>query len=180
MSEEPRPEDRLHLAQWRLVRADGLRLGLVNRAGTLLSANALVMTGVVFASGATSSDVSPAIGAVGLVALVVSACSAALAASVLTGSGKLPALAQPLDSVVPIAFSYGDTVKAFSSPEHFRAGLAAQTVEAAADAAALELWRCISVHQLRARRMRRATQYLLGGAVLLVAMAAAKLITALA
>ncbi|MFB8242877.1 hypothetical protein ACFC58_40715 [Kitasatospora purpeofusca] len=170
----------MQLAQWHLVRADALRLGLVNRAGTLLSANAIVMTGVVFASGATASDVSPVIGAVGLVALVVSACSAALAASVLTGSGKLPTLSQPPDAVVPVAFSYGDTVKAFASPEEFRAGLSAQTVEAAADAAALELWRCISVHQLRARRMRRATQYLVGGAALLVAMAAMRLFTALA
>ncbi|MEV0194778.1 hypothetical protein AB0I39_40460 [Kitasatospora purpeofusca] len=170
------PEDRLRLAQWHLVRADGLRPGLVNRAGALLSADALVVTGVVFASGATSSEVSPVLGALGLVALVVSACSAAL---VLTGSGRLPALSRPSGSVVPIAFSYGDTVEAFASAEQFRAGLGAQTVEEAADAAAVELWRCIGVHQLRARRMRRATQYLLGGAVLLVAMAAAKLVTAL-
>ncbi|MFG2697187.1 hypothetical protein [Kitasatospora sp. NPDC048407] len=179
MDEQLRPEGRLQLAQWHLDRADALRLGLVNRAGTLLSANALLMTGVVFASGATSSDVSPAIGAVGLLALVVSAFSATLAASVLTGSGKLPSLAQPPDALVPVAFSYSDTVKAFASPEQFREGLSAQTVEAAADAAALELWRCISVHQLRARRMRRATQYLLGGAALLVTMAAMKLFTAL-
>ncbi|MFJ4097690.1 hypothetical protein ACIPYS_39530 [Kitasatospora sp. NPDC089913] len=180
MGEELCPEERLRLVQWHLVRADGLRLGLVNRAGALLSADALVVTGVVFASGATSSEVSPVLGAVGLAALVVSVCSVALAALVLTGSGRLPALSRPSGAVVPIAFSYGDTVEAFASVEQFRAGLCAQTLEAAADAAAVELWRCISVHQVRVRRMRHATQYLLGGAVLLVAMAAARLVTALA
>ncbi|WP_329491704.1 hypothetical protein OG618_35290 [Kitasatospora sp. NBC_01246] len=180
MSEELRAEERLQLAQWHLTRADGLRLGLVNRAGTLLSADALVITGVVFASGATSSDVSPVIGAAALLALVVSAGSAALAASVLTGFRRLPGMSRPAGFPVPIAFGYGDTVGAFGSPEEFRSGFSAQSVEAAADSAVLELWRCISVHQLRARRMQRATQCLLAGAALLVVMAAARLVTALA
>ncbi|MFB7619685.1 hypothetical protein [Kitasatospora sp. NPDC056181] len=177
MGEELRAEDRLQLAQWHLGRADGLRLGLVNRAGTLLSANALVITGVVFASGAPSSDVSPVIGAAALVALAVSAYSAAQVASVLTGSRGLPALSRSVGSPVPIAFSYRDTVRAFDTPEEFQTRFSAQTAQEAANSAVLELWRCISIHQLRARKMQRATQSLLVGATALVAMTAARLIT---
>ncbi|MEV6973228.1 hypothetical protein [Kitasatospora sp. NPDC093806] len=180
MGVELAEEERLQLAQWHLVRADGLRLGLVNRAGALLSANALVITGAVFASGATSSEVSPVVGAVALVALVVSAISAALSASVLTGFRGRPALSRPSGFPVPLAFSYGDTVSACGSAEEFRAGFVAQSVATAADAAVLELWRCISVHQLRARRMQRATRYLVAGAALLVVMAAERLLTGLA
>ncbi|MFD9369116.1 hypothetical protein ACFWA6_15645 [Streptomyces sp. NPDC060020] len=179
MSETTRAEDRLQLAQWHLSRADQLRLGLVNRAGALLSANALVIAGTAFISGSTLSRISPIIGVTALLALAVSAYSIAQVTGVLTGPRRVPALSRPQSSPIPIAFSYSDTVNEFSSPRAFQDQLLAQSIEEATNDATLELWRCISIHHLRTIKLQRATRGLLASAIVLVVMTAEKLLLGL-
>ncbi|MFE2972990.1 hypothetical protein ACFXKC_57775 [Streptomyces sp. NPDC059340] len=52
----------------------------------------------------------------------------------------------------------------------------AQSTEEVADAAILELWRCIHLHHLRTIKLQRATRYLLASAMILVAMTAEKML----
>jgi len=44
-------DDELDLVHWRMLLGDGLRASLVNRAGSVLSTNALIVAGVAFAFG---------------------------------------------------------------------------------------------------------------------------------
>ncbi|MEU2286998.1 hypothetical protein ABZ614_34605 [Streptomyces sp. NPDC013178] len=167
MSEPMRSEEKLQLAQWHLARSDQLRLGLVSRASALLSANALVMTGIVVVSSSVSSRIAPIVGASALIALAVSTYSATLVAGVLTGSGNLPTLSRQPHHPPAIAFSYGDTLKGFSTQREFQDQFLAQSAEEAAKDAALELWRCISLHHLRTIKLQRATRCLLASALIL-------------
>ncbi|WP_405392598.1 hypothetical protein OG596_35305 [Streptomyces sp. NBC_01102] len=176
MSEAMQAEERLKLAQWHLSRSDQLRLGLISRASTLLSANALVMTGIAFISSSTTARTAVVIGASALIALVVSAYSVIQLTGVLTGSRTLSTLSRPPDSPAPIAFSYGDTINEYRSLSEFEEKFLAQSAEEAANSAILELWSCINLHQLRTIKLQRATRCLLTSAIILVVITAEKML----
>ncbi|GLX04584.1 hypothetical protein [Microbispora sp. NBRC 16548] len=175
MADEMDITARLSLAQWHLTRSDQLRLGLIGRAGGILSANALVITGVVLISGFNSSPISPIIGALTLVSLAATTYSTISAIGVFTGSRFIPEVSIGYEDRIPIAFSYSDTISKISSAKDFHHTFTTQTTAEILDAAALELWRCICVHHARTKKLGSATRWMLISAATLIAAAAARI-----
>ncbi|MFF0868462.1 hypothetical protein ACFYUV_42360 [Nonomuraea sp. NPDC003560] len=176
MTDETDITARLNLAQWHLTRSDQLRLGLISRAGGILSANALVVTGVVFISGLNSSSISPITGTFALASLAAIAYSTISAVGVFTGSRSIRRISLERDARAPIAFSYSDTISQISSAKDFRDAFTKQTAAETLDAAALELWRCICVHHARTKKLGSATRWMLVSSAALIAAAAAKIL----
>ncbi|MEV4436775.1 hypothetical protein [Streptomyces sp. NPDC049555] len=175
MSDEIQAKEALKLAQWHLSRADQLRLGLVSRTSALLSANALVIAGAVLVSSSPSSRLAPIIWGSTLVVLTMSTYSVVQATGVLTGPLRGRDLSRPPGFPPSLSFSYKDTLDEFSDPLAFRDGFMTQSTGDATRSALLELWRCMTLHQLRMARLHRATRSLLASTMVLIATAAERM-----
>lgn len=140
--------DHFDLAKWHLVRADQLRLGLVNRVSALLSANALIVAGLVILSDTEKTSSASAIRALCILALAATACSVFRAAGALSVGRKIPTLSHPRTMAISLAFSYSDTVETVENVADFQERFRTQTPGDSLDSATLELWRCLNVHHL--------------------------------
>jgi hypothetical protein len=152
--------EQLGRVHWHILRGDGLRSTIAARAGTLLSTNALVVTGIALAVGLRNHRP----GVIVIVATVVtfvcvfgSVTSAVLATvSIFHWDRQFPDQAGSAGTIYSFV-EHGSGAQTF---EDFKQQRATESAEQILDDALRELWQISQLHRDRYRWLRRGQRWL--------------------
>lgn len=162
-------QDKLDLVHWHMLRGDGMRASLVNRAGSVLSTNALIVAGVALAVGLRNQRP-------GLSVLIAAfATLACVTASVVNASMVMVSLRpwrkdfKAASTPQPFLYSY---VWAEDNFAEFKDNVLSRSPERLLEHALVELWRNGNLYGYRYRKLRISLRWLLAAlAFLLIAIA---------
>jgi hypothetical protein len=162
-------QSELDLVHWHMLRGDALRASLVNRAGSVLSTNGLVVAGVALALGFRNQHPSLAVLITALAALVCIAVSVLNASMVVVTLRPWRQHFKATNTPPPFLYSYAGMRGDF---ETFKNKMFEQSPEQLLEHALVELWRGGNLHNYRYRKLRTSLRWLLGAlAFLFVAIA---------
>jgi Family of unknown function (DUF5706) len=151
-------QDDLDLVHWHMLRGDGLRASLVNRAGSVLNTNALIVAGVALAIGLRSQHPGLAVVIPALAALVCVAASVVNASMVMVTLRPWRQHFKATNTPPAFLYSYAGMHGDFAE---FKANMLSQSPEQLLEYALVELWRTGNLHNYRYRKLRIALRWLL-------------------
>ena len=136
-------EQHLDLIHWHMIRGDGLRSSLANRAGSLLSTDALIVAGVALAVGLGNQHPRLAVLVTSLATLLCVAGSVINASLVLITVRRWHQQFRDSDVPSPFLYSYTEMRGNFAD---FRSRVLSESSEQLLEHALVELWRCGRLH----------------------------------
>ena len=162
---------RLASLRWHVTRLDSFRQGLWNRAGVILSANALVTAAaaILISVGSRTGR-----GVVVAAALAMLAVLASVYEAMGVGGARHQWLGLYSDRPSPPAFLYAVTETMLDAKDYqgFQSALTAWTVPEKIEAATSEIWRLEVLHHRRVIQLLRSLRWLFAGLILLTLSAA--------
>jgi hypothetical protein len=162
-------QSELDLVHWHMIRGDGLRASLVNRAGSVLSTNGLIVAGVALAVGFRNQHPNLAALTAALGALACIAVSVLNASMVIVTLRPWRRHFKETNTPPPFLYSYAGMHGDFGE---FKKEILSQSPEELLEHALVELWRAGNLWNYRYRKLRIALRWLLGAlAFLIVAIA---------
>lgn len=158
--------ERLDSLRWHILRLDGFRAGLWNRAGIILSANALVSAAsvVLISVGSRTSHLTLITAALAMIAVLVSVYEA-----MGVGGARRQWLGSYEDRQSPPAFVYAvsETMAHNENFGDFQKTLSDWTERKEIEAAASEVWRLEVLHHRRVLQLMRSIRWLFTALILL-------------
>ncbi|WP_435205650.1 hypothetical protein [Micromonospora sp. bgisy143] len=153
-------------ARWHILRYDGLRSSIANRASFVISANAVVIGGVALLfPAAIGQDIFGgratllAVGCASLAVLILAALSIVAATNALLASKRWRELygSEPPPGMF---YQHSDTFRVVSTFRDFETEFAAQTADSERLSATVTLWIVMQTQNYRYEFLRRATRRL--------------------
>ncbi len=158
--------ERLESLRWHILRLDGFRTGLWNRAGIILSTNALVAgaSAVLISVGSRAGHLTLITAALAMVAVLVSVYEA-----MGVGGASRQWLGSYEDKQSPPAFIYAvsETMTQIENFGDFQKALSEWTERKEIEAAASEVWRLEVLHHRRVLQLMRSIRWLFTALILL-------------
>lgn len=150
--------DLLKTLQWHINRTDVQRSASWSRAGSVLSANALVVAGATVLA-RSSSQTNVAIVGATLLPFVAALLPTYEASTVIAGPRSFGRRLTNLGTPPSILYSMIDTPSMGENLETFKALIRSRSASDEIDGAICELWRLGLLHEARSRHLHRATRW---------------------